>query len=203
MSLSKEEVRALVKRSKSGDKEALESLIQEYRERIHEFVRKELGKHLRRKSESEDLVQQACLAAIKEIERYEEKKDGSFFGWLKTIALNRIRDLHRREFQAKKRKGEIRTGDMNPWNSALRLLEKISGSGTSPSMAMNRQDMIRCLEEALGKLPRSQEEAIRLRYFSQLTVEEAAERMGKTEASVRALCVRAIVKLRGLLKDVL
>ena len=198
-----DDIDELIKASKKGDKAALDELLKRYRAKLIEFIRKELGSHLRKRAESEDIAQQVCLSVLKEIENYEKQKDGSFFGWLRVIALNRIRDLHRREFKAKKRKGEIRTADIISPDSGLKLFEKISSPGTSPSMAANKQDLLKLLDEAIKKLPPMQEKAIRLRYFSLLSVKETAEKLGKTEASVRSLCVRAILKLKELLKDVI
>ena len=52
---------------------------------------------------------------------------------------------------------------------------------------------------AVRKLPRRQREAVALRYFGDLTVEQTAEVMGCAPGTVKALTSQAMTSLRGFL----
>jgi len=190
----------LLHRARNGDEAALSSLLAAHSGRLLQWVRAELGERLRQRLESQDVMQQVYVDALRCIDQFEHRGPDSFFAWLRRIALNRICDVDRK-VRTDKRRGEVRTGDLAGDASALRLLENIEGSVTSPSMRANRGDQVRRLERALGELGEAQRQAIGMRYFDRLSVAETAARMGKTERAVRGLCVRALVRLRELLGD--
>ena len=56
--------------------------------------------------------------------------------------------------------------------------------------------LMKVLGEELSKLKEAEREAIELRYFSELEIEEIADIMGKSEMAIRQLCSRGIKKIR-------
>ncbi len=201
--LESPEVTLLIQRAQEGDEDAMGELVRHYSQRLLESVRAELGSRLRQRLESMDVMQQVYLDALKSIEQFAQEGHDSFFAWLRRIAVNRIVDFDRRAFQTTKRGGEVRAADLGHDESMARLMGDLSGSVTSPSMAADYQDRVKLLETALAGLPEAQSKAIRLRYMEHLSVAETAERMDRSERAVRSLCVRALIKLRGVLGDVL
>ena len=66
---------------------------------------------------------------------------------------------------------------------------------------MDRARSVQRLSQALEQLGADQQQAIRLRYLSQLSVAETAERMDRSEKAIRSLCVRALIRLREFLGE--
>ncbi len=194
-------LRDLIDRARGRDEEALEQLLSVHAQRLLESVRAELGERLRRRLESQDVMQQVYLDALRDIERFENRGDDAFFQWLRRIAINRICDADRRGFQAAKRRGEVRAADLGPDGSMAGLIEAIREPGARPSLAAGLGEEVALLERALGQLSEEHRQVIELRYFRQLNVAETAARMERSERAVRSLCVRALIRLRELLGD--
>lgn len=191
----------LIQKAKGSDEAALNELIRLYMDRLHEFIRSELGEKLRQRLESQDVMQQVYLDALMSITQFVDRGHDSFFAWLKRIAINRICDVDRKSFQTVKRGNEVRAADLGNDASMIRLLDNISGSITSPSGAVHFADRIRMLQTAMDSLSYDHREVIRLRYIHQLSVAETAQKMDRSERAVRSLCVRALIRLRENLGD--
>ncbi len=189
----------LIERARGRDESALEELVQMHAERLLEFVRMELGRRLRQRLESQDVIQQVLLDAVRNIEQFVDQGHDSFFAWLRRIAVNRICDADRKAFQTLKRRDEVRIADLGVDASMGRLLDAVAKSGGTPSEAAVGADRVELLRGALERLSADQREVIQLRYFSQMDVAETAERMGRSDRAVRSLCARALIRLRELL----
>jgi RNA polymerase sigma-70 factor, ECF subfamily len=91
----------------------------------------------------------------------------------------------------------------------LRMLEDSSANveaallchSGSPSAQAQRRELAALLADQLAKLPASHREVIVLRHLEGLAFEEVARRMGRTAGAVRVLWLRALDRLRQLLKQ--
>ena len=196
-----ENLERLIDRARGHDEAALAQLLDANAQRLLESVRAELGDRLRQRLESQDVMQQVYLDALRDIGRFEDRGDDAFFQWLRRIAINRICDADRRGFQAAKRRGEVRAADLGRDASIAGLFEAIRAPGGRPSMAAGLGEDVGLLEGALEQLSEDHRKVIELRYLSQLNVAETAARMERSERAVRSLCVRALIRLRELLGD--
>ena len=192
----------LLSRAREGDREALNELFDAHTQRLLDVVRNELGERARRRLESQDVMQEVYLDAVRGIDQFVERGSDSFLAWLRRIAVNRICDVDRRNFKTQKRGPEMRVGDLGVNASMMGLLEAVSPSISTPSRVAGRADQIRLLNRALSKLADDHRTVIQYRYFQQLSVQETAEKMDRSDRAVRALCVRALIRLRELLADV-
>ncbi|MFG0251835.1 MAG: sigma-70 family RNA polymerase sigma factor [Phycisphaerales bacterium JB038] len=191
----------LVERARSGEEEALTELLQAHTQRLLESVRQELGDRLRQRLESQDVMQQVYLDALRSIEQFEYRGKESFYHWLRRIAVNRICDADRKAFQTRKRGGEMRSADIRRDASMQGLLEAIGAPSETPSMVVREAERGKLLARALEELRADHREVLELRYFQQLNVAQTAAKMGRSERAVRSLCVRALIHLRELLGD--
>ncbi len=198
---SDEELDELIRRACGRDENALSKLFDVYSQRLLTSVRSELGDRLRQRLESQDVMQQVYLDALDNIQKFVDRGQDSFFAWLRRIAVNRICDADRKAFQTVKRGREVRAADVAGDESMMGLLNVLTADITSPSLAVDRQDRIRLLTQALDELGDDQREVITLRYLNQLNVTETAAKMDRSERAVRSLCVRALIRLRELLGD--
>lgn len=191
----------LLARARAGDEEAMTELLRLHTQRLLDSVRAELGNRLRQRLESQDVMQQVYMDALRNIDQFVDRGQDSFFQWLRRIAINRICDVDRRAFRTLKRGGEVRAADLGRDASMMRLLDVLGGSVTSPSVAAGLTERVQLLQSALDQLSEDQREAIQLRYLNQLNVPETAAKMDRSERAVRSLCVRALIRLRELLGD--
>ncbi|MHC4242646.1 MAG: RNA polymerase sigma factor, partial [Planctomycetota bacterium] len=78
----------LVALAQGGDNSALDRLCKVYSERVQRIVRFRMGTELRGKLESMDLVQDAFVAAVKDLDNFEYRDEGDFLRWMSKIAEN-------------------------------------------------------------------------------------------------------------------
>lgn len=131
---------------------------------------------------AEDAVQEAFAQAHVRWDRISGYEDPS--GWVRRVALNRIRNRHRgfRRFRA------ARGG----------LARRMASPGDEFERWVDRVDVA----EALMGLSVRQREAVSLYYLEGLPVAAAAEEMGVSEGSVKTYLHRARRTLSQLLEEV-
>lgn len=197
-----EDVRDLVRRAQQHDADAFEQLVTLHSERLLRSIRAELGQRLRQRLESQDVMQQVYADALRSIDKFVDQGHDSFFRWLRRIAVNRISDSARRSFKTAKRRDELRVADLHGANASMvNLLDHLPGSVTGPMTAAQRQDRIRALQSALERLSPDHRQVLELRYLNQLSFEQTAVRMNRSERAIRNLCARAVIRLREALAD--
>ena len=113
-----------------------------------------------------------------------------------------------------RRRYEALWAEVNAIDAELAELRKQLSEGSSNAEALERvRERLRLLEqrlqrfqddearlyEALAKLPEDQREALRLRYVENLPSKDIAERLGKSDGSVRVMLTRALSKLQQIL----
>src|SRR5882762_10242397 len=84
--------KALLLRAQTGEQQALGELYNRYLMRVLAAVRARLGAELRGKLESWDIVQDALMASLKNIQSFNQTSEGAFLNWLAKVVENRIRD---------------------------------------------------------------------------------------------------------------
>ncbi len=195
-----ESTRKLVARAKAGDEAALSQLLEIHADRLLASVRADLGDRLRQRLESQDVMQEVYLDALRSLDRFVDQGPDSFFAWLRRIAANRLCDVDRRAFQTIKRGPEVRSADLGRRDrSVAHLFDALAVSGTSPSGAADQVNNERILKTALDQLSDDQRAVIEYRYLEQLNVAETAAKMDRSERAIRSLCARALIRLRELL----
>ena len=170
--------RSLWQRARSGDRSAYDRLFALHADRALLYTRARLGARLREKMESQDVLQEAYLAAYRDFEQFEYTDESAFTRWLCRIIDNRVRDLGDHHGAAKRQA------------VALPTLE-----GTGPVTALDRAEHRRRVERALDALEEDHRQVILLRFFEGLTAEEAGQRMSRSAGAVRKLTARALAEL--------
>jgi RNA polymerase sigma-70 factor (subfamily 1) len=186
----------LVTLAKSGDESALDQLCRIYAERVRWIVRLRMGKELRRKLDSMDVVQDALIHVLGGMESFTYENEGDFVRWLSRIAENAFRD-NRDRFHAEKR--DIRKEV--PLGNGRRATDgRFSGvpgpvASTTPSVILSRKEDLAKLEKAMDALKPEYKEIIVLTKIEGLGYQEIADRVGKSSESVRKLVSRAMTAL--------
>lgn len=186
--------RSLGLRAQAGDKEAYDQLFALAAPRLQLFIRVRLGKKLREKLDSLDVLHEAYIEADKALHRFVCRDEKSFGRWLCCIAENKIRGLLD-HYQAKKR--TIPGGRSVPVSHVLEQAK----SGVGPLSAAAANETRDALEEALEKLDDELKSITLLRHFQGLTISEISELTSQSKTQVRRLIGRAQLELGRLLRE--
>lgn len=176
--------RVLLDRARSGARDAYERLFALAADRLLLYIRLRLGAGLRGKVDSMDVLQETFLEAHEALPGFQAAEDGAFARWLCRIAENRIRGLADHH-GARKR---IPPADRRPVADVL-------AAHAGPSTIASRKETRERLERALERLDPEEQQALLLRYFEDRTVEEVAERLGRSPTATRRLLGRAVLAL--------
>jgi RNA polymerase sigma-70 factor, ECF subfamily len=185
----------LVTLAKSGDEAALGRLCEVYGERIHRILRMRMGKELRSKMESMDLVQDAFISALRSLENFTYQNEGDFLRWLSQIAENRLRD------QAEKLHTNKRDISREiPLDNNRQSQDSFVGTHepfalTTPSMIISKREELDKLEQAIDKLKPEYKEVIIMAKIEGLSNIEIGKKLGKNPHAVCMLISRAMTAL--------
>ncbi|MFH1434646.1 MAG: sigma-70 family RNA polymerase sigma factor [Pseudomonadota bacterium] len=179
---NKEEIN-LVKRSKEGDNEAFEQLVQLHFKRIYHTAVHVMADT----SEAEDMTQETFIKAFKAIGKFDGRS--SFFTWIYRILINLC--LNRKK-EIKKWKG---TNSKDPRLKAF-LIEKGAKSEETPEDKLQKKRMVTSLVEAIDELSDVLRTTLILVVFENMDYKMAGEILGCSEGTVAWRVFRARELLR-------
>jgi len=183
---------ALLERARAGDAGALSAAFERSRRRLAVLVHFKLGAEARRFSDVEDIVQETCLRAFRDVDAFEYRSPGSFLKWLSAIADHVIVDRVRYESRAR------RAGEMVAFRSESNPAGPEPADTNTPSRLFARQEALERLIDRLSALPGDYRQAILMAKVEGLSTAEMAERLGKTREAVALLVYRAVKRFREL-----
>ena len=93
----------LLARARVRDAQAIDELFQRHRERLKRMVCIHLDNRLQARIDPSDVVQETLAHAAGKLPEYLQTTPVDFYPWLRSIAWNRLIDLHRRHLAAKRR----------------------------------------------------------------------------------------------------
>jgi len=162
-----------------------------------------MGRQLRSKLESMDLVQAVLIHALSGLEDFTYKDEGDFVRWLSKIAENELRGSLRR-LHAEKRniRKEVRLDNYGPTSGGGFLGTLGPIEATTPSVIMSRKEDMGKLEKAMDKLKPQYREAILLTKIEGLSYEEIGARLDMSADAVRMLATRALVALAAAFRRI-
>jgi RNA polymerase sigma-70 factor, ECF subfamily len=179
----------LVARAKAGELDAFEALTNRYEQRVYSLALR----MLRQEQDAEDVTQQTFLSALENLNRF--RGDASFATWLLRIASHAALKVIR------KRKGldtvslEEATEEEDSYGT-IPHPEYIADWRQSPEELVRKNEIQRLLEDALAKLDAKHRLVFLLRDVEGLSVKEAAEALGLSEANTKVRLLRARLQLR-------
>jgi RNA polymerase sigma-70 factor (ECF subfamily) len=186
----------LIALAKNGDGPAIERLCKVYGERVRRIVRLSMGRELRSKLESMDIVQDAFISVLRNLEGFTYQNEGDFLRWVSKIAENRLRDnldkLHADKRDVRK---EIPL-ENNVQSSQDSFIQDFAPADlTTPSIVVSKREELDKLEEAMDKLKPEYKEVIKLTKIEGLSYDDVGNRLGKSPDAIRMLLSRAMVEL--------
>jgi RNA polymerase sigma-70 factor (ECF subfamily) len=171
----------LVEQAKSGDKEALNRLFARFLPVLRRWASGRLPRWSRDLMDTDDLVQETVVRAVKRIDRFESRHEGALQAYLRQAIMNRIRD-------------EIRRTNRTPGTTELD--QNQSDRGPSPLEAAIGTESLECYEAALARLRPEEREAIVARLEMDGSYQDVARALGKPSADAARVAVsRALLRL--------
>ena len=156
-----------------------------------------LSKKLRRKLDPEDLVQEVMVRAYRAFEKFENPNDAyKVKAWLLTIMANVLKDILKHFSTDKRDISHEYSAAVDLFRSAAGLEAFLAAEQTSPSQAAVRNEEQRRLAIGLKLLPEDVREVVIGKHLHNQTLQEIADRTGRTTASVAGLLRRGLARLR-------
>lgn len=188
--------------AKDGNESALDQLCSIYSERVQWMVRLRMGRELRSKMESMDLVQDVLINALKGLGDFEYKDEGDFVRWLSKIAQNALYDnLDRLHADKRDINKELPFGGYGPTTNRF-----VRNPGpidiTTPSVIMSRREDLDKLSKAIDMLKPEYRELIIQTKIDGLSYSEIGDRLNKSADAVRMLVSRAMASLTVVFKRI-
>ncbi|PYQ40834.1 MAG: RNA polymerase subunit sigma-70 [Acidobacteria bacterium] len=178
----------LIDRVQRGENSLFYELVRPYERRVFAAAMA----ILRNESDAEDVAQEAMLKALRAIRQF--RADARFSTWLIQITVNEA--LMRRR---KDRNGVMEAIDDRRDEESDYAPRDFADWREIPSEALERKEVRQRLAQALASLDRKYREVFVLRDMEQLNIQETADALGISIASVKTRLLRARLMLRDLL----
>lgn len=178
----------LIARVQRGEHELFYELVRPYERRVYAAALA----ILRNESDAEDVAQEAMLKALANLRQF--RAEARFSTWLIQITVNEALMRRRRE-----RKGMVEGIDDHRDDEGEYTPRDFADWREIPSEVLERKEVRQKLAQALASLDRKYREVFVLRDMEQLNIQETAETLGISVASVKTRLLRARLMLRDLL----
>ena len=188
-------------RVRSGDERNLSELFERHRSRLVRMVALRLDPSLRSRLDPADVVQEAWLEVARRFPQWREKDSLRFPVWLRLVTGQTLAKAHRRHLAAHLRDAlkEDRPAESRPSVSAGGFADAFVASATTPTQAVQREELRARVVAALQDLDEADREIVALRHIEGLSNEEAAAELGIEPAAASKRFTRALVRLRPAL----
>src|SRR3954462_2210600 len=176
---SPESVDVLIQRCLKGDQLAWEAIVRQYRRKVFNVAYKFVGRH----DEAEDLTQDIFLKIFKSLATFDSR--ANFQTWLISVSRNLCIDHYRSV------RKERETIDRDVDANELSPLSHDPG----PVAALEQQDRVQLLKEAMASLPETLRMAVLMRDIQELSYQEIADKLRLPEGTVKSRINRGRTEL--------
>ncbi len=183
---------------REGEPAALATLFLHYRPRLRTMVRLRMDRRLAVRVDASDVLQEAYLDAARQLPAYLVDPRVDVYVWLRGLAWKRLLKLHRQHLGAQCRAAGREL--VLPVASSASLAVQLLAPGSSPSKAIQREELRQQVQRALARLHADDGEVIVMRTFEDMSHAEVAQALGISEAAATMRYGRALFRLKEALK---
>lgn len=169
MALQANRAKELAARYQAGDRQAMETLIQE----IQNGVYYHCVKILRNESDAQDAAQEVLMAVLQGLD--DLKSPTAFYSWLNRIIARTCMKVYTREHR------EITVNE-----SAEELFSEDLDDQRIPEKILDTKETHRMIRELVDELPPAQKLCILMYYYDELPVKDIAEALDTPENTVKS-----------------
>jgi RNA polymerase sigma-70 factor (ECF subfamily) len=194
----------LLRAAAAGDPASLGLLLDRDRDRLRRMITFRLDRRLQGRVDPSDVIQEAQLEAARRLREYLDNPSLPFFLWLRLIAGQKLAQLHRHHLGTRARDPGREVSlfrEHLPEATSAALADHLLGRLTDPPSAAVRAEVKVRLQEALNSMDPADREVLTLRHFEQLSTAEAAAELGVSEEAAKKRHLRALKRLRDILRD--
>lgn len=173
----------LIVKAKNGDTQAFSAVYEECFVPVFRYI----YLRVKNKTEAEDLAQTVFLKAYQSLPVFREQ-GRPFLAYLFTIARNAVIDFWR-------------TSQRNIAGDPEEILRVISDPKADPVNRIDEKQAAEMVKQTMKNLTPDQQEVLSLKFMGELSYQEIAKIIGKSEEAVRQLQCRGLKALRHHLKD--
>jgi len=174
----------LVKKAKTGDKQAFTDLVNEYKDKIYNLAYRMLGN----KQEAEDISQDTFLRVYSNLDKYDETH--KFSTWIYRIASNLSIDRIRKKKPSVFLDAEWKDEEGLDWYSRL------PNDNKTPEEELLLDEQQRLIQEALLSLPEKYRLIMILKYMEDRSIQEISTITDTSLATVKTRLHRGREYLR-------
>ena len=170
--------------------------LEPYRRYLEVLARGHLDPRLRGKLDPADVVQQTLLRACAALPGLRGRSPENLVAWLRQILARTLADTVKHYHRDRRDVDLERSLEADLDGSSSGLAGWLAADQTSPSLAAARNEELLRLADALADLPEPQREVVILKHCRGQTLQEIADRLGRTVPSVASLLRRGLEALR-------
>ena len=181
MSDNDNQIIQLVEQARRGNKASLERLLDHFYGDIFRMVYYRIPSQM----DAEDLTQEIFMQMIKSLSNLRDSR--LFRPWLFRLALNRVRDFHRKR------------NILSFFGSTVEMdvdVQANTGSSSDPIKRMVHKEFQLQFRKFTKSLSRWEREVLILRFLDQLEIKEIVQILRKNENTVKTHLYRALKKFR-------
>ena len=189
--------RALLDEVHTGNRAALEHLLERYRPDLQAFVDVRLDPRLRTRVDPSDIVQEAQWEVVRRMDDYIARRPMPFHLWVRKTAYQRL--LNVRRDHGRRAKRSVGREQPLPERSSLLLARPLVHGGPSPSQQAEAREFADRVGRAVAELGDADREVLLMRHAERLSYAEVACLLGIEPAAARKRYGRALIRLRNVL----
>jgi RNA polymerase sigma-70 factor (ECF subfamily) len=197
--------KSLVLQAKQGNREALNTLLEELTPIVRLRINTIANDWLLLRIDRDDLVNGALERIAHSLQGFEYRNKATFIAWVAAVSLNHVHQICRSLGAEIRNPGVLISLQAKlhlPDQSTKELVDTLPGSETTPSGSLLRSDRIKLARRVLSQLSDGYRQVLELRFFDCLTTSDIAQRLNKTEGAVRIMLMRAEREFRKTKKQI-
>ena len=173
-----------LEQARTGDREALNRVLQHLHERLLREADKRVGDHLRQRTRVSDVLQDAYVEIVNRIQKFAGQTMEEFYVWARQIVESSARTQHR-HLNAQKRRGPSRTSQLEELARWILRVEK------TPLSELESAESMAIVLAALESLREDYRLVIEQVSMKGRSAAEVAADLGRSEPATRMLLSRA------------
>jgi RNA polymerase sigma-70 factor (ECF subfamily) len=165
------------------------------------MVRLRMDRRVHPRLDPSDVVQDSLMEAYGKLPAFAQTRPMPFYPWLRSIAWERLIQLHREHILAERRSVN-REEQLFPLpeESEAILADRFAASATGITGGAVRKEIRNRVRAAIAELPPASQEVVILRHLEELPFKEISAVLGISETAVYSRYRRSVEQLATLLK---